>query len=52
MSDTLTIVKIWCCVCDAFTWHIHADDGPLRCLACWSRPLEDALEDTFIILAQ
>jgi len=52
MSESITIVRMWCKVCDSFTWHIHVLGGEYRCLPCWSRPLEDVLKDTFIILAQ
>ncbi|MBA7639307.1 hypothetical protein ES703_46965 [subsurface metagenome] len=52
MSNTLTIVKMWCNTCDDFTWHVRTSDGQYKCMPCWSRPLEDVLKDTFIIIAQ
>lgn len=52
MANTLTIVRMWCKACDAFTWHTRTSYGHYECLQCRSQGLEDALKDHFIILAQ
>ncbi|MBA7699851.1 hypothetical protein ES703_108554 [subsurface metagenome] len=52
MSDTITLEKRYCPACDTFTWHILAGDSSWQCIKCRSQALDDALEDTFIIVAQ
>ncbi|MBA7574949.1 hypothetical protein ES708_16765 [subsurface metagenome] len=52
MAEVITIIRMWCSVCDTFTWHLHGIDGKRECLQCRSQDLEDALKDSFAILAQ
>ncbi|MBA7538472.1 hypothetical protein ES705_30747 [subsurface metagenome] len=52
MSDTITLEKRYCSACETFTWHTLAKDSSWQCIKCRSQALDDALEDTFIIIAQ
>ncbi len=52
MAELITFERLFCLACDMFTWHIFAKDGSWECLQCRSQVLEDALAESFIILAQ
>lgn len=52
MSETITLIRLWCPACDAFTWHIHTSLGEWQCLQCRSQDLVDALKECFVIIAQ